>query len=469
MRPVTLAVALPDFTYRAEMDDGTVEHELCPVLVARVDEDVHPRADEVGAREWVTWDALVERAQTSPATLSPWSVEQIRRLRELDAPLGAWLESAPSSAIDGADVVPGSAAVRPSAAAPGTALEPVLAPLALVVTEFVAGRRRQLEELDPSLGEVGAEISALLDAGGKRLRPAFVYWGHRATGADHDPEVLRPAGAIELLHTFALLHDDVMDRSQERRGRPAGHAALADQHRRDERLGDSDWFGCSAAILAGDLTFVWADELFESAAIAPDVLARARCVFTTLRSEVIAGQYLDLGLSSAREADEAAAHKVALLKSARYTVTRPLLIGAALSPSAGVAVEQTLRTYGDAVGVAFQMRDDVLGLFGDPAITGKGVLDDLREGKRTLLLLRALRLATPAQRVVLHAALGDPDLGDEQAAQVRQVVADTGALASIEALIGANHDTARGALSTLPIPAREALHELADLAIERRW
>ena len=272
----------------------------------------------------------------------------------------------------------------------------MVAPLASVLAEFVAIRRRQLEELDPALGEVGAEISALLDAGGKRLRPAFVYWGHRATGAHHDPEVLLPAGAVELLHTFALLHDDVMDRSLERRGRAAGHAALADRHRQDDRLGDSDWFGCSAAVLAGDLTFVWADELFESAAIAPDVLARARCVFTTLRAEVIAGQYLDLGLAAARDADEAAAHKVALLKSARYTVTRPLLIGAALSPSAGVAVEEILRSYGDAVGVAFQMRDDVLGLFGDPATTGKGVLDDLREGKRTLLLLRALRLATPA-------------------------------------------------------------------------
>ncbi len=467
VRPTALAVALPDFTYRAEMDDGTVEHELCPVLVARVDSDIRPAPDEVGSHEWVTWDALVDRVRTAPDTLSPWSVGQVRRLLDLDQPLGAWLDDAPPWAVSQADVVPGRA-VRSAVAASGTALDPVVEPLAAVLGGFVAERRAQLEELDPSLGEVCEEIAGLLDAGGKRLRPAFVYWGHRATGADHDPEVLRPAGAVELLHTFALLHDDVMDRSQERRGRPAGHAALADRHRQEDRLGDSDWFGCSAAVLAGDLTFVWADELFESASIAPDVLARARCVFTTLRAEVIAGQYLDLGLAAARQADEAAAHKVALLKSARYTVTRPLLIGAALSPSAGVGVERALRAYGDAVGLAFQMRDDVLGLFGDPAVTGKGVLDDLREGKRTLLVLRALRLATPAQRSVLLAALGDPDLGEEQAARVREVVAESGALASIEALVTANHDAARGALAPLPEPARSALRELADLAIERR-
>ncbi len=230
-----------------------------------------------------------------------------------------------------------------------------------------------------------------------------------------------------------------------------------------------DWFGCSAAVLAGDLTFVWADELFDSTPLPIDAVARARAVFTELRREVIAGQYLDLVLAADDRAAEAGARHVALLKSARYTVTRPLLLGAALAPSDdGTRVAAALRSYGDAVGMAFQMRDDVLGLFGDSAVTGKSALDDLREGKRTLLVLRALRLADDAQRQVLRSSLGDPDLDEGRAAEVRRIVGATGALASIEALIAARHAVALEAIDGLPTPARAALTELADLAICRR-
>lgn len=483
--PSSAGVALPDFTYRATMDDGTVEHELCPVLVAQVDEV--PRLDpvEVADAEWVPWPELVERARTAPGTLSPWSVEQILRLAELAPSPAAWLErSARDSApllmwqpgLDGLD--------RPSVRSrPSAALLSVAEPLDALLQSFVDERRVEVQAIDPRLAEVLDEISGLVAAGGKRLRPAFVYWGHRATGAAHEPEVLLPAGAVELLHTFALLHDDVMDRSVSRRGRPAAHAALAALHRAEARSGDSDWFGVSAAMLAGDLTFVWADELFDATALPAEAMVRARRVFTTLRSEVIAGQYLDLALAAdptalgatrspsagvPAEDAERAAQKVALLKSARYTVTRPLLLGAALAAQPDPPVEAALQAYGDAVGVAFQMRDDVLGLFGDPDETGKGVVEDLREGKRTLLLLRALRLATPAQREVLAARVGDPHLDESGAARVQEVVAATGALASVEALITAQQAVARAALASIPQPARRALDELAALALERR-
>jgi len=475
--PRAMAVALPDFTYRAAMDDGTVEHELCPVLVARVDDEPRLEATEVDDHEWVEWEALVERARVAPHTLSPWSVPQVRLLADLAPSPARWLSSS-------AATVSPLLAWQPGAEAPvtvgrlveptpdGAALAPVRA-VDEVLRGFVAERRAELLAVDPSLAEVGDEIEALIGAGGKRLRPAFVYWGHRATGADHDPEVLAAAGAVELLHTFALLHDDVMDRSAIRRGRPAAHTALAARHRAEKRLGDSEWFGLSAAVLAGDLTFVWADQLLEATAVSAARLARARRVFTALRAEVVAGQYLDLRLAASADGDDTAARKVALLKSARYTVTRPLLLGAALAEGPGhdgepdPRVEAALRAYGDAVGVAFQMRDDVLGLFGDPGETGKGVLEDLREGKRTLLVLRALRLATPAQRHVLLARLGDPHLDEAGAARVREVVAATGALASVEALITASHATARAALGQVPEPARGALDELAALAIER--
>lgn len=485
--PRAVAVAVPDFTYRATMDDGTVEHELCPVLVAQVDDEPRLDPEEVAAAEWATWDELVGRARSAPESLSPWSAEQVLRLAELGSSPAAWLESASAQAATllmwqpGLDAPAGPTQLTGRRSGPPPALAPVSDPLDALLHAFVDERRREALGIDPALSEVLDEISGLVAAGGKRLRPAYVYWGHRASGADHDPEVLLPAGAVELLHTFALLHDDVMDRSKSRRGRPAAHAALAARHRGQARTGDSDWFGVSAAILAGDLTFVWADELFDASALPPEAMVRARRVFTTLRAEVIAGQYLDLGLAAdpaalgAAEPDgapvgaaERAAQKVALLKSARYTVTRPLLLGAALAGPVDPELDRALRAYGDAVGVAFQMRDDVLGLFGDPNETGKGVLEDLREGKRTLLLLRALRLATPEQQAVLRARVGDPHLDEAGAARVQEVVAATGALASVEALIAAQQAMARAALGGLPQPARDALDELATVAIERR-
>ena len=191
-------------------------------------------------------------------------------------------------------------------------------------------------------------------------------------------------------------------------------------------------------------------------------------VFTTLREEVIAGQHLDLLLGVDRSASESRAQHVALLKSARYTVTRPLLLGAALArPEMGAQVAPALTAYGDSVGLAFQMRDDILGIFGDSKVTGKSALDDLHEGKRTVLMLRAMRLADAGQRRILESALGDPDLDDVGADRVREVVVATGALASVEARVAADHARAVEAIDELPEPARTALVDLAQLAIRR--
>jgi geranylgeranyl diphosphate synthase, type I len=293
-----------------------------------------------------------------------------------------------------------------------------------------------------------------------------VYWGHRATGAEHQDGVLAPAAAVELLHNFALIHDDVMDRSAERRGRPTVHESLASTHAGDGLVGDARWFGVGGAILAGDLTFVWADQLLDGADLPPEAVSRARQVFTELRVEVMAGQYLDLRLAAQPEVSLDEAMRVALLKSGRYTVTRPLLLGAAIGgPNAHLA--SLLTAYGDAVGVAFQLRDDVLGLFGDPSTTGKGVLDDLREGKRTVLMLHAMQLTDEAGRKVLEELLGNPAVSETDAERVREVVYDCGALAAVERLLAARQGEARRALEPLHGPARNALEELADLAAFR--
>lgn len=466
-----LALALPDFAYRSTMTDGTVEHELCPVLFATVDGTLRPDLNEVDGTEWTTWAELVERAALHPTSLSPWCVAQVARLVELKRTPAVWLDDPAAVAALGLDRPVGVVGPPPPASPrPRAAVDPldhVARRVRQVLDPFLEGRRADLLGLHPALAEVASSISELVDAGGKRLRPAFVYWGHLAAGGTEDG-VVQVAGAVELLHTFALLHDDVMDRSQHRRGLPAAHRRFAATHREQLDLGDSDWFGYSAAILAGDLAHVWADELFESAPVERDALDRARVVYNHLRTEVIAGQYLDLRLAAAAAAQPDDARLVALLKSARYTVTRPLLLGAALAGHlAHPALLRSLSAYGDAVGLAFQLRDDVLGLFGDPGLTGKSDLDDLREGKRTMLVLRALQLADEADRRLITGALGDPSVDEERADAVRAAVARTGAQASIEALLASLHDSAATAVAAITEPSRTALLELADLAIDR--
>jgi isopentenyl-diphosphate delta-isomerase type 1 len=479
--PRRVAVAVPDFTYRAVMDDGTVEHELCPVVVAEVDREPRPDPAEVDAVAWVTWDDLRARVDDDPRSLSPWAVEQVRRLAELAPSPLAWLDAriawgtadAPWSAVDR----PAAIHVVADAPAAGSNQDPIAtvrAPVEQVIDEFLSDRLAEVRHLDASALAVAAEVQRLVALGGKRLRPAFAYWAYRATGAQHDDGVVVATAALELLHTFALLHDDVMDRSARRRGRPSAHRNLAAVHRRDGLDGDDGWFGVSGAVLAGDLAFLWATQLLGEAPLPPDALARARRVFAHLCTEVIAGQYLDLRLAAGdgdRQPDggDALARQVALLKSARYTVTRPLELGAALAgPPAGTpALQPALAAYGDAVGLAFQLRDDVLGLFGDPDVTGKSQLDDLREGKRTLLVVRALHLAPDADAQLLATALGDPQLDEATAARCREIVAASGALASVETLIAIQQDEAITAARGVDQPARAALEALAARAAQR--
>lgn len=340
-------------------------------------------------------------------------------------------------------------------------------PVDALLVDFLRARERDLVALDPRLAPVVRAVASLVVTGGKRMRPAFVYWGYRASGASHTDRLWHTAAAFELLQTFALIHDDVMDRSDRRRGQPAVHRVLQAHHRSAGLDGDGAWFGVGSAILAGDLAFVWADELFDAGPIDGGDRERARVVFTDLRTELMAGQYLDLVLAATPDAGIEQARSVALLKAGRYTVTRPLQLGAAI---AGVdpRLDAALVGYGDAVGIAFQLRDDILGLFGNPGDTGKGVLDDLRQGKRTLLMLTALDAADRAQRAVLTAALGNAEVDEDAARGVRAVVRDCGALAAIERQIEGKFDEAVSAIGDVGEPARSALIELADRALFRR-
>lgn len=327
---------------------------------------------------------------------------------------------------------------------------------------FLSRQRERCAAIDPSLLEVAEAAESLVLGGGKRLRPAFAYWGYRGAGGADSDQLVATVAALEFVQASALVHDDVMDASDTRRGEPATHRRFATTHRDASWLGDPDAFGVSAAILLGDLYLVWSDELLHSGGLDPVTLARARPVFDEMRTEVTLGQYLDLQTQAAGDTSTARAGLVARFKSAKYTVERPLLLGAALADAPGGLV-RAYSEYGLPLGEAFQLRDDVLGVFGDPAVTGKPAGDDLREGKRTFLVAAAFDAATSAEREVLSTGLGDPALDEAGVARLREVIINTGALQRTERRIAELHDHAVKALAGADVDP-EAAGVLVGLA-----
>jgi geranylgeranyl diphosphate synthase type I len=300
-------------------------------------------------------------------------------------------------------------------------------------------------------------------AGGKRLRPLFCYWGWRAAGGQDGTPIVVAAAALELFHAFALIHDDIMDGSDRRRGEPSVHRLFADLHARSAWRGDPASYGRSTALLCGDLCAAWADQMFHECGLHPEQVHRGYGVFAVMRTEVIAGQYLDL-VSGVGDGSVASALTVVRMKAARYTVTRPLQIGAALA-GAGPEAQEALAAFGDPLGDAFQLRDDVLGVFGDPAVTGKSILDDLREGKPTVMMALARGNADRDQARRLKDLFGNPDLDPDGASELRRIIVDTGALDRIEQMIKVRTDAALDALGDAPV-SDEAFVELTALAAE---
>jgi geranylgeranyl diphosphate synthase, type I len=310
--------------------------------------------------------------------------------------------------------------------------------------------------LDPDLAAPLQALASLVGSGGKRLRPAFCHWAFVGAGGDpDDPQVVDAGAALEMLHAFALVHDDVIDGSATRRGAPAAHAAFGDRHDAAGWRGESRRFGEGVAILVGDLAHVYADRLL--AGVPPATAA----VWHELRVEVNMGQYLDLLGTVRADRDRGLAHRIARYKSGKYTVERPLHVGATLA-GAPDRVVAALSSYGDPLGEAFQLRDDVLGAFGDPAATGKPVGQDLREGKPTPLLAIAHERAAGGAAAVLD-SVGDERLVDEDVARIQQVLVDTGALAEVERLIAALTDRAVDAVGEAHL-TDEAARELTGLA-----
>ena len=343
----------------------------------------------------------------------------------------------------------------------GARVEDVRARIDAELTAFLGDRRRALAEAHPVTGGLVDELVRVIEAGGKRLRPLFCFWGFRAGGGVDGVAIVRAAASLELLHTFAIIHDDVMDRSALRRGQAATHIRMA---------ADGDGHaGISAAILAGDLALSLSDELFCEAGLPSERFLAGFRWYNRMRTEVVAGQYLDLVASKGPAPAEATVRRIARLKSGGYTVEKPLLIGAALAGSAP-EIEAALSGFGATLGEAFQLRDDVLGAFGDPAETGKDADGDLREGKRTLLVSRALAACSRKERSFVEAHLGRPDLSPADADTIRQIMRTSGALESTLATIEELRASAIGSLGAANVSSdvSAALAELADLAAIRR-
>lgn len=321
--------------------------------------------------------------------------------------------------------------------------------LELELRGFLSEMRAVTVSIDARLGPLVDELESAVAAGGKRLRPELAVWGYRAGGAPVDAPMIRVGAALELLHTFALIQDDVMDRSLTRRGRPASHVVLA----RAAQV-EPDRFGPSAAILLGDLALIWADQLFAASGFTPQRLARAQGVYNRLRTEVTLGQYLDVLAAHSRRVTEAEALTVNRYKTASYTVERPIQLGLALAGASDELIE-AVSSYAIPAGIAFQLRDDVLGAFGDPELTGKPSGEDLRERKPTWLWARTLHLCPEAEDV-------------KDVTGLRELMVESGALAEAEEKIRVLSEEALAAARRLPV-AYALVGELVDLTERLVW
>ncbi|MCQ9182224.1 polyprenyl synthetase family protein [Streptomyces sp. IBSBF 2953] len=327
----------------------------------------------------------------------------------------------------------------------GAALEDVdgdvSAAVGRLLHDLVSERVERAAALDPVFGHDLAErVAAFTLEGGKRMRSRFVWWALRACGGDpaEAEAALRVGAALELIQTCALVHDDVMDGSRLRRGRPVLHADVAAQYAGVVSREAGRRFGEAAAILAGDLALAWADDTVADIEVEPDTARRVRDLWSTMRTEMVAGQYLDVQGQATSSVSLARAVRAACLKSALYSVERPLALGAALA-GADTARTAALCSAGRCVGIAFQLRDDLTDVFGDPARTGKPTGGDIRAGKPTYLaaVARARAESTGDRRAlaVLRRSLGRADLSDRGVGEVREVLVTTGARDVVEAKI----------------------------------
>ena len=341
------------------------------------------------------------------------------------------------------------------------------------LNDFLATRQSVMSAISQDIDPLMGSISNLV-TGGKRLRALMCYWGWRGAGGEAAAtEVVTAGSALELFQAAALIHDDIIDRSDTRRGGPSVHRRFSQLHEDQGWAVDSERFGHAAAILTGDLSLSLSEATFTDIGQAAASGSQARLIFNLMRAEVMAGQYLDIleevaGPMRDRAGAVSRAQSIIRFKSAKYSTEHPLALGGALAG----ASDELLRGYSAfalPLGEAFQLRDDVLGVFGDPVTTGKPAGDDLREGKRTVLVAFALDQASPEESRFLDAKLGSPDLSDGDVEEIRRIIVDCGALQATEVLIEEFGRAAFAELDMLPLEdlPKTALRKLAEATVSR--
>lgn len=328
---------------------------------------------------------------------------------------------------------------------------------------FVTSEVDQLNAIGSELLPAGQALSRFILDSGKRLRPLFAAVGYLGSGKELTKEIITAAASLELIHVCALIHDDLMDGSDTRRGAPAIHREFEAIHRKDGRAGDPQQFGAASAILLGDLALVWSAKMLHQSGISSDVLINSLPIYDELRIELMAGQFLDVYEQTSHTSSIERSRKIARYKSGKYTIERPLHFGAAL---AGVKnLDTPYTSYGIPLGEAFQLRDDVLGVFGESELTGKPTGDDLLEGKRTALIAKTFELGNASQAMVITPVLGNRKATEDSIEKAKKIIVDTGALAYIENLI--DELTTESLAAITQLPNKDLLVRLSELTTKR--
>ena len=352
---------------------------------------------------------------------------------------------------------------------PSSNLKDIRVSITQSLAGFVREENRYLRSIGPELDPVADSLERFLLDSGKRLRPLFAYVGFLGTGATPNKSILAASSALELIHVCALIHDDVMDASDTRRGAPAIHKAFEAMHVKLGLQGSAAQFGISSAILLGDLALIWASKMLHQSGLESETMIRALPVYDEMRVELMAGQYLDVYEQGLATQSVERSLRVARYKSGKYSVERPLHFGAALGRAYPEILQAQYSQYGLPLGEAFQMRDDVLGVFGDTTETGKPVGDDLREGKRTVLIATTMELGNEIQKHKFTELFGDPQLSPEGVLTLQEIIVDTGALARLEELIEVRTTAALHAIrhDSIAAVAQGHLENLITIAIRR--
>ena len=333
---------------------------------------------------------------------------------------------------------------------------------------FLNRESAYLNSISSDLSPVSDSLTSFLLDSGKRLRPLFAYAGFAAAAGSLEKSAIRAMAALELLQACALIHDDLMDGSDTRRGKPSIHRHFESVHVQDQLDGFAPQYGLSAAVLLGDLALVWSDQMLNTAGLTTEQFARVLPFYNEMRVELMAGQFLDIHEQTQKDTSVDRSMKIARYKSGKYTIERPLHLGAAMT-SSSKEVTDALSAYGLPLGEAFQLRDDLLGVFGDPSVTGKPAGDDLREGKRTVLIAMTHERQSPAQLEICKKYFGKPDIDAEGVATLQEIIESTGARAELEATIDRLTDQALTAAQSQVFTddGKALLVELANIATKR--